>query len=115
MGPVELCNAPVAPPVQERVLRKPAVPAKPVEARGLCRTCRHATACGFRQTDGQVKVYCEEYEAAPTPVALALTVETEQTERPAGKLLGLCMNCDHRHTCALPKPECGVWHCNEYQ
>ncbi len=28
---------------------------------------------------------------------------------------GLCMNCDLRETCALPRPESGVWFCEEYQ
>ena len=27
---------------------------------------------------------------------------------------GLCVNCDHRFTCTLPKPESGVWYCEEY-
>ncbi len=28
---------------------------------------------------------------------------------------GLCMNCDERETCMLPRPESGVWHCEEYK
>lgn len=28
---------------------------------------------------------------------------------------GLCMNCAHRDTCLLPRPESGVWHCEEYE
>jgi hypothetical protein len=28
---------------------------------------------------------------------------------------GLCMNCDHRFECRLPRPEGGVWHCEEYR
>ncbi len=27
---------------------------------------------------------------------------------------GLCVNCANRHTCLCPKPEGGVWHCEEY-
>jgi hypothetical protein len=27
---------------------------------------------------------------------------------------GLCVNCANRHTCLFPKPEGGVWHCEEY-
>jgi hypothetical protein len=29
--------------------------------------------------------------------------------------LGLCRNCENRRTCAFPKPEGGIWHCEEYQ
>jgi hypothetical protein len=28
---------------------------------------------------------------------------------------GLCINCDVRGTCTFPKPEGGVWFCEEYQ
>jgi hypothetical protein len=30
------------------------------------------------------------------------------------KFLGLCSNCDNRETCTYPKPEGGVWRCEEY-
>jgi hypothetical protein len=30
-------------------------------------------------------------------------------------LKGLCMNCAYRETCLYPKPEGGVWHCEEYE
>ena len=28
---------------------------------------------------------------------------------------GLCSNCEERRSCAFPKPEGGVWHCEEYR
>jgi hypothetical protein len=31
-----------------------------------------------------------------------------------GEHKGLCMNCANRDTCLYPKPEGGVWHCEEY-
>lgn len=27
---------------------------------------------------------------------------------------GLCSNCSHWKDCVFPKPESGVWHCEEY-
>jgi hypothetical protein len=33
----------------------------------------------------------------------------------AGVPRGLCINCDVRNTCTFPKPEGGVWFCEEYQ
>lgn len=41
----------------------------------------------------------------PLPDARSRTDET-----PAG----LCLNCDHRADCALPKAAGGVWFCEEY-
>jgi hypothetical protein len=35
-----------------------------------------------------------------------------ETERV--KLTGLCMNCENRRVCTHPKPEGGVWHCENY-
>jgi hypothetical protein len=31
------------------------------------------------------------------------------------RIKGLCMNCDNRFECLLPRPEGGVWHCEEYR
>jgi hypothetical protein len=30
------------------------------------------------------------------------------------KVLGLCADCAARETCTFPRPEGGVWHCEEY-
>ena len=34
--------------------------------------------------------------------------------RSKGEHKGLCVNCANRETCLYPKPEGGVWHCEEY-
>lgn len=39
---------------------------------------------------------------------------TERGARDAGDCKGLCVNCANRQTCLFPKPEGGVWHCEEY-
>lgn len=31
-----------------------------------------------------------------------------------GQLKGLCVNCANREVCRHPKPEGGVWHCEEF-
>ena len=28
---------------------------------------------------------------------------------------GLCSNCEERRSCTFPKPEGGIWHCEEYR
>ena len=51
--------------------------------------------------------------------------EAQDLERPAGDdaadrlakegdVKGLCVNCAHRNYCMFPRPESGVWHCEEY-
>jgi len=93
-----------------------------VERRGLCSTCSNAATCTF--TRGQKKPVweCEEFEAEE-----ACRIETTGTDKPSrtypyvaedadsDKYLGLCGDCENRQGCIFPKPEGGVWHCEEYQ
>ena len=86
--------------------------------RDLCSTCNHAKACGGRSTPERPIFFCEEFEAfVPAPAAgVTRTVPARPTERHvAGTPAGLCMNCDNAQTCTSPKPEGGVWHCDEYR
>lgn len=88
---------------------------------GLCSTCINADSCVYREARGKDAQYCEMFDAGngtrPTPDATLTTVvkpgdrkKTRQT-----KLKGLCVNCENRDTCTLPKAESGVWHCEEYR
>jgi hypothetical protein len=36
------------------------------------------------------------------------------SEEAETELRGLCINCANRKRCLYPKPEGGVWHCEEY-
>lgn len=38
-----------------------------------------------------------------------------QTAEKTRVFKGLCINCEHRFTCTLPRPESGVWYCEEYE
>jgi DNA-binding NtrC family response regulator len=70
-----------------------------------------------------VKMGAEDYLAKPfTDVELyGADPQVSAVPRPSSdngehstKFLGLCSNCDNRETCAYPKPEGGVWRCEEY-
>lgn len=37
------------------------------------------------------------------------------SEDPFHHYKGLCSNCEERATCIYPKPEGGVWHCDEFR
>lgn len=91
--------------------------------RSLCCTCIHAPTCSYRQRSEEPVFFCEEFEvetgeaAAPATVddrQSARTVAAQHVQKPASDYLGLCSNCEHRDTCRLPRPEGGVWHCEEY-
>jgi len=92
---------------------------------GLCATCRNASGCTFPRDSRRPVLLCDEYE----PVASALKSDgckgKPQSNAPicrpqlkdddSWKRMGLCVNCEGRDTCTFPKPEGGVWHCEEYQ
>ena len=90
---------------------------------GLCATCNNSTTCVYRSKRGFDALYCEMFDGyLPSIVSEAnrgmeKTAESEEarTVKPvSSEHKGLCANCGNRETCALPRPEEGVWHCEEY-
>ena len=90
---------------------------------GLCSNCIHAPGCTYPRDTGQPILQCEEYDCAPAPVAGANRVgkpfkarsQRRATSQSGDQVPGLCSNCENRHACTFPKPEGGVWRCEEYQ
>ena len=98
---------------------------------GLCATCKSASTCTYPRDPERPVYYCcehEGYEECEGSVSLALlrtgniflrppgSVTTPPTaERDTGIDKGLCKNCENRETCTFPRPEGGVWHCDEYR
>jgi len=105
---------------------------------GLCMSCRNASSCTFPRDPAKPAFYCEDFEIETKvsiippeeerPLAIDSSAEEkDSTEfipsrlyhkascgRRAG-FIGLCSDCEGRQTCAFPKPEGGVWHCEEYR
>jgi len=95
---------------------------KNTEYRSLCSNCRNATDCTFQKDRSRPSLYCEEFEVDVCPSVKTTgkenspeTISVDAEDDDSGKFIGLCSNCDIRRTCAFPKPEGGVWHCEEYQ
>jgi len=93
-----------------------------MEYRSLCSNCRNAADCTFPKDRQSPSLYCEEFELDSTPLAKMAAKErplpaapVEAEDEDSGKFIGLCINCDNRKTCVYPKPEGGIWHCEEYQ
>jgi hypothetical protein len=89
---------------------------------GLCCNCRNAGDCTFRKGRKTPAPYCEEFSIdilpaeKPTEKEAPLpTCSADGDARIPWNLLGLCGNCDNRETCLYPKPEGGIWHCEEYR
>ncbi|KPK78102.1 MAG: hypothetical protein AMJ79_00840 [Phycisphaerae bacterium SM23_30] len=91
----------------------------------LCSTCIHAKYCTFPQDPMTPVQQCEEFddrvEVAPRPIKerkdleMNTSVGAENDREEKSHYKGLCSDCRNRHTCVFPKPEGGVWYCEEYQ
>jgi hypothetical protein len=90
---------------------------------GLCGTCRNASTCMYLRSSSKPILHCEEYEEPPPPpgkkpmeaTMSMLTNNPVNYSQEKSKYFGLCANCKHRETCKFPKPQGGVWHCEEYE
>jgi len=89
---------------------------------GLCSTCKNASFCTYPQDPDKPVFYCEEFEIEkPAPIRTARKEMPQATksyvtkDKDSTEFIGLCSNCDNRRTCSFPKPEGGVWHCEEYR
>jgi len=95
--------------------------------RGVCAACKNDLSCIYPRDFDHPPLECEEFELGfiPAEIAAARARELVEMEIPAraplpkerdsDKYLGLCANCDHRAACIYPKPEGGIWRCEEYE
>jgi len=85
--------------------------------RGLCITCIHVESRCWVRDDGEPILQCEQFDSGPSAEARSSARGVRSRERTGadyGDHIGLCMNCERRDDCTLPRPEGGVWHCEQY-
>jgi hypothetical protein len=82
---------------------------------GLCSSCINALTCVYRTARGFDAIYCEMFDNGVRPFAAEDSCKgAEPASILEGLGEGLCVNCANREMCALPRPDGGVWHCEEY-
>lgn len=87
------------------------------QARGLCANCANDVDCRLPRNAAGPVFYCEQYEVESVqtrPLIVPAADVRSEAQQPS-PLLGLCVNCEVRAECKFPKPEGGVWCCEEYQ
>jgi len=98
--------------------------AEKTETRGLCSTCTNASGCAYLQRAKSLVLQCEEFEDYQPPRRSAGIPGTRPASPPLGPdagegdasdYRGLCSDCEDRRTCTFPRPEGGVWRCEEYR
>ncbi len=90
--------------------------------RDLCSTCENNPTCTFPKNPDKPVLYCELFDDGRTlsqnsvkdhsPLSLKSSGGTEEEQQ---RFTGLCSNCENRENCSFPKPQGGVWHCEEYR
>jgi len=78
-----------------------------------CADCIHADSCLYWTMRAPLDTACclAEREKRVEDSVSAAEPETSG----AYPLKGLCVNCENRFDCRLPKADGGVWHCEEYR
>lgn len=92
---------------------------------GLCSYCNSAPRCTFTRDPNRPVCECDEfggftYASVGIPnqknVSLKHLARNPLTsEDPSQHYRGLCSDCEERATCVYPKPEGGVWRCEEFR
>lgn len=84
--------------------------------------CGHAPYCFYFAARGPVSNCPLHQDAEATSRALTEAAEARSPDPPEArnppprpKLKGLCVNCEHRLTCAHALRTGGVWHCENYE
>ena len=99
-------------------LPKNEIPKEETALSGLCVNCIKLNECSYYRRNSKPVIFCEEYECAQEIINQAIASPQNDSEVEenmiAGRVKGLCINCERRDTCSFPKPEGGVWHCEEY-
>lgn len=89
-------------------------------ALGICATCSYAAGCAHRIRNAHTAIWnCENYDDYYT-VEIPVSPRAQKVGVEAGtiteaRVVGLCVNCIRRQTCAFPRLPGGVWHCEEYE
>lgn len=85
--------------------------------KNLCVNCKFRDSCHFVKNSSEPILFCEEFELEKqTELKLVQHNENSQADinSSSEEFKGLCRNCEKRDTCTYPKPEGGIWHCEEY-
>ncbi|OGV47738.1 MAG: hypothetical protein A2017_16210 [Lentisphaerae bacterium GWF2_44_16] len=81
----------------------------------LCSSCRSSETCTFLKNAHVPVLQCEEFNPILKTKAGQKNKKHLKASFSTGKLKGLCKVCAIREDCVYPKPQTGVWHCEEYE
>ena len=85
-------------------------------AGGICAACKYGDECVFMADSEGLILQYEQFEPwFPAPEARQAPARARKLPgKERNGYAGLCVNCENRETCTYPKPEGGVWRCEDY-
>lgn len=92
----------------------------PKKYSGLCLCCSYSSVCTYPRDPDKPVLQCEEFDGiSMSKIGKETTYGHDVSRSPlplqvSTHLAGLCANCENLNVCTYPKPEGGVWHCEEY-
>ena len=86
---------------------------------GICAACKHDPECIYEASSRVAILECEQFEMGCLERSAGSSWPLYSSPEPGRRTstngpAGLCVNCEHLKTCVYPKPEGGVWRCEEY-
>lgn len=86
-------------------------------ATGLCTACANSPSCTHARIPGIPVVSCGDADPLEIEVPRATGVATRPTMAPPPRsaVKGLCATCARFADCTYPRPETGVWRCEEFE
>ncbi|UCB44999.1 MAG: hypothetical protein JSV25_12375 [Spirochaetota bacterium] len=106
--------------VSERKIPKKIIPSKKRDT-GICEICEDAPTCIYKRDLENPILNCAEFKAILPEKSICSVKSTSVKKNGYAdntddtEYRGLCVNCEHRKICIYPKPEGGVWSCEEYE
>lgn len=82
---------------------------------GICTSCEEDDACTYPRNEKKPVIHCEEFKNPEPKPTRKCPQPPCSSKEPDNNFKGLCKNCENREDCKLPKPEGGIWHCQEYR
>jgi hypothetical protein len=84
---------------------------------GLCAHCINAADCTYPKDPDKPALNCDEfagYTERPAAKAAPRKNAAVEAEPAPGLNRGLCRTCANSKDCTFPKPDGGIWRCEEY-
>jgi hypothetical protein len=84
--------------------------------RGICAACAKDLECTYVRDFDAPPLECGEFELSIRAVEPPEPLDAPEIDPPreAKTHAGLCANCENRAACIYPRPEGGIWRCEEY-